>query len=96
MSVRLTALVSRLAERGAAVSEVTAPREDEDPLIGDVEHDSRKVTAGSLFACIRGETTDGHGYAAAAVEAGAVALLVDQPVGLDVPEIVVADVRTMG
>jgi UDP-N-acetylmuramoyl-L-alanyl-D-glutamate--2,6-diaminopimelate ligase len=98
VSVRLTALVSRLAERGAAVIEVTAPRADgadEDPLIGDVEHDSRKVTAGSLFACIRGETTDGHGYAAAAVEAGAVALLVQQPVGLGVPEIVVADVRTM-
>ena len=55
MSIRLTELVSRLAERGTVVSEVTAPGGREavvDPLISDVEHDSRRVSPGSLFACI--------------------------------------------
>ena len=97
MSIRLTELVSRLAERGTVVSELTAAGAKGaavDPPINDVEHDSRQVSPGSLFACIRGEKTDGHIHAAAAVEAGAVALLVDHSVGLDVPEMVVADVRT--
>ncbi len=61
--------------------------------VRDVEHDSRKVTPEALFACIPGAATDGHLHARSAVEAGAVALLVERPLDLGVPEIVVADVR---
>ncbi|MBQ1252506.1 MAG: UDP-N-acetylmuramoyl-tripeptide--D-alanyl-D-alanine ligase, partial [Firmicutes bacterium] len=31
--------------------------------IQSVEHDSRKVTEGALFLCIKGERSDGHDYA---------------------------------
>ena len=57
-------------------------------------HDSRAVTQGDVFACVRGATTDGHDYAPAAVAAGAVALLVDHDLpALRVPQAVVDDVR---
>ena len=55
--------------------------------------DNRRVTPGSVFFCVRGFTRDGHDFAADAIERGAVALVVDHPLGLGVPEIVVADVR---
>ena len=61
--------------------------------VHDVEHDSRRVEPGALFACISGEVTDGHLHATEAVEAGAVALLVERPLALGVPEIVVEHVR---
>ena len=59
-----------------------------------LEHDHRRVGPGSWFACIRGARADGHAFAPAALDAGAVALLVDRPTGLGVPEVRVPDVRT--
>ena len=58
-----------------------------------VVHDSRAVSAGSLFCCIPGETADGHDFAPAAVEAGAVALLCERTVPVDVVQAVVASTR---
>ena len=49
-----------------------------DAVIGDVVFDSREVRPGSLFCCVPGAIDDGHAYAAAAVEAGAAALLVER------------------
>src|SRR4051794_3320943 len=43
-----------------------------------IAYDPRAVTAGALFCCVRGEHADGHDFAAAAVAAGAVALLVER------------------
>lgn len=45
-----------------------------------VELDSRAVHPGALFCCIVGTSGDGHEHAAAAVEAGAAALLVERVV----------------
>jgi UDP-N-acetylmuramoyl-tripeptide--D-alanyl-D-alanine ligase len=57
--------------------------------------DSRQVHPGELFVAMRGETTDGHRYIAAAVEHGAAAILCAQPdseaLGRGVPHVVVAD-----
>jgi UDP-N-acetylmuramoyl-L-alanyl-D-glutamate--2,6-diaminopimelate ligase len=62
-------------------------------LVAGVTHDSRRVEQGMLFACLRGAHHDGHTHAAAAVAAGATALLVDHEVALDVPQVVVDDTR---
>lgn len=43
-------------------------------------YDSRKVTEGCLFICIKGAVSDGHAYAADAAEKGAAALLVQEDV----------------
>ncbi|MFI2478032.1 UDP-N-acetylmuramoyl-tripeptide--D-alanyl-D-alanine ligase [Nocardia xishanensis] len=56
-------------------------------VTGSVEFDSRRIGSGDLFLALPGERADGHEYAAAAVAAGAVAVLAARPVG--VPAIVV-------
>jgi UDP-N-acetylmuramoyl-L-alanyl-D-glutamate--2,6-diaminopimelate ligase len=64
--------------------------------ITSVSMDSRDVRAGALFCCIRGERFDGHAFATAAIEQGAVALLVEQAVeGVpqNIPQFVVSNAR---
>ncbi len=64
-----------------------------DVAVNDVEHDSRRVGPGTLFACIPGRVTDGHRFAGAAAAAGAVALLAERPVRTELPVIAVQSVR---
>jgi len=62
--------------------------------IADLAYDSRRVRAGTLFFCVPGEKVDGHGFAAAAVESGAVALVVERELpGVEVAQVVVGDAR---
>jgi UDP-N-acetylmuramoyl-L-alanyl-D-glutamate--2,6-diaminopimelate ligase len=56
-------------------------------------YDNRLVTPGTLFFCVPGFTRDGHDYADDAIARGAVALVVQRPLGTAVPEILVDDVR---
>ena len=55
--------------------------------------DSRQQLDGRLFVALRGERHDGHDHAAAAREAGAVALMVERPLAVDLPQWRVADSR---
>jgi UDP-N-acetylmuramoyl-L-alanyl-D-glutamate--2,6-diaminopimelate ligase len=73
--------------------QVVRPAGAVDAPIVDATHDSRDVRAGSVFLCVVGERHDGHQFAATAVGAGAVAAVVQHPVAVDVPQIVVRDVR---
>ncbi|HVL89028.1 MAG TPA: UDP-N-acetylmuramoyl-L-alanyl-D-glutamate--2,6-diaminopimelate ligase [Actinomycetota bacterium] len=68
-------------------------RGDAAATVSDLAYDSREVTRGSLYFCIAGARADGHDFAAAAVAAGAVALVCERPLDLDVPQIVVPSVR---
>lgn len=57
-------------------------------------YDNRRVTPGTLFFCVPGFTRDGHDFAPDAVGRGASALVVSRRLdGLDVPQVVVEDVR---
>jgi len=58
-----------------------------------VSTDSRSLEPGALFVALRGERFDGHDHVAQAAERGAVALLVERPLPLPLPQIVVADSR---
>lgn len=69
-------------------------------LVGDpgteitsLAFDNRKVAPGSLFFCVRGLASDGHEFAPAALEAGAVALVCERELGLDAPRLIVDDSR---
>jgi UDP-N-acetylmuramoyl-L-alanyl-D-glutamate--2,6-diaminopimelate ligase len=64
-----------------------------DVEISDLAYDSRAVRPGTLFFCVPGFTSDGHDYAPTAVEHGAAALVVERPLRLGVPEVLVADAR---
>ncbi len=57
---------------------------DIDREVSAVVNDSRKLTEGCLFLCIRGASFDGHDFAAQAAKAGAAVLVVESPV--EVPE----------
>ncbi|MFE1309689.1 UDP-N-acetylmuramoyl-tripeptide--D-alanyl-D-alanine ligase [Streptomyces sp. NPDC058755] len=82
-----------LAEIAAVVGGQTHDIPDPSVQVtGPVVRDSREVVPGTLFAAFVGERVDGHDFAQAVVEAGAVAVLASRPVG--VPAIVVDDVQT--
>ncbi|KRE28668.1 UDP-N-acetylmuramoyl-tripeptide--D-alanyl-D-alanine ligase [Mycobacterium sp. Soil538] len=72
---------------GGRLADVTPEEAAETRVTGTVEFDSRAVGPGSLFLALPGARADGHDYAAAAIGAGAVAVLAARPVG--VPAIVV-------
>ncbi|HEV3094583.1 MAG TPA: UDP-N-acetylmuramoyl-L-alanyl-D-glutamate--2,6-diaminopimelate ligase [Solirubrobacteraceae bacterium] len=61
--------------------------------IAELAYDSRAVSAGTLFFCVPGHERDGHEFAAAAVGAGAAALVVERSLGLGVPELLVDSAR---
>ncbi|SEH75615.1 UDP-N-acetylmuramoyl-tripeptide--D-alanyl-D-alanine ligase [Mycolicibacterium rutilum] len=61
-------------------------------ITGTVEFDSRATTPGGLFLALPGARSDGHDFAATAVEAGAAAVLAARPVG--VPAVVVEPTPT--
>lgn len=54
---------------------------------------TRDVTVGSLFVCVAGARHDGHDYASAAVQLGAVAVVTMRPLTVAVPQIIVSDTR---
>lgn len=62
--------------------------------VSDITHDSSKVSLGAIFCCVVGENADGHNFANVAVANGAVALLVERRVEVDVTQVVVSDVRS--
>src|SRR3954447_21091889 len=70
------------AARDAPPVEVTA-----------LAYDNRLVEPGTLFFCVPGFTRDGHDFAPEAIARGAAALVVQRPLGLGVPEVLVDDVR---
>ena len=61
-------------------------------VTGPAFQDTRRPEPGGLFAAFVGERVDGHEFAPAALEAGAVAVLGTRPVG--VPAVVVDDPET--
>ena len=61
--------------------------------ISDLAYDTRAVHPGALFFCVPGGRHDGHAFAREAVQRGAVALVVERPLELDVVQLVVPDAR---
>jgi UDP-N-acetylmuramoyl-L-alanyl-D-glutamate--2,6-diaminopimelate ligase len=61
--------------------------------VTDLAYDAREAGPGSLYFCIRGSRADGHDFAPEAVANGAVALVVERPLELPVPQLVVEDAR---
>ena len=69
---------------------------DENVEITGLSYNSLTTKQGDMFICIRGEASDGHKYAANAIEKGAVALFCEEKLNINVPQIIVKDTkRTM-
>src|SRR5579862_5838713 len=80
--------LERLAAAMGAAEVVGAPVE-----VLDLVYDTREVTPGALFFCVPGSRVDGHDLAVEAVSHGAVALVVERRLPVDVSQVVVADSR---
>jgi UDP-N-acetylmuramoyl-L-alanyl-D-glutamate--2,6-diaminopimelate ligase len=61
--------------------------------IADLAFDARAAGPGSLYFCVPGSRADGHDFAPEALTNGAVALVVERPLELGVPQIVVENAR---
>lgn len=57
-------------------------------VIGGLASDSRRVRAGDVFFAYSGSANDGHDFVSDAVAAGAVAVVSERPVAVDVPNLV--------
>lgn len=55
-------------------------RGNDEIMVTELINDSRKVTEGSVFVCISGAVSDGHGYAEEVASKGAKALIVEKEV----------------
>ena len=86
--MRLSKLVKSV-EGGCVVFEGEWDRE-----ISALSADSRKSRKNSLFFCIKGENTDSHLLAKEAVKNGAVAIVTERELLIDVPQLLVKDTRT--
>jgi len=62
---------------------------DVDVTVSGLKLDSREVVAGDLFVALSGTREQGHQYVSAAIEAGAVAVLVDESVASDLADVAV-------
>lgn len=70
--------------------------------IGDFENlnieslasDTKNVTENSMFFCLNGSVSDGHNFAVEAKEKGAVVLVVERPLDVDISQIVVENSRS--
>jgi UDP-N-acetylmuramoyl-L-alanyl-D-glutamate--2,6-diaminopimelate ligase len=70
---------------------ISAP--DADPVVGGLTVDSRRVMPGALFIAVPGAVADGHHFVGAAVSAGAIAVVAQDPIETSVPVILVRDAR---
>jgi UDP-N-acetylmuramoyl-L-alanyl-D-glutamate--2,6-diaminopimelate ligase len=61
--------------------------------VHELAYDARAVQPGAVFFCVPGAHADGHDFAGDAVAAGAVALVVERPLDVAVPQVVVTDAR---
>jgi UDP-N-acetylmuramoyl-L-alanyl-D-glutamate--2,6-diaminopimelate ligase len=80
--MRLDGLIAAELDSEAAGVEITG-----------LAYDSREVAPGDLFFCVSGFRSDGHEFAVEAVRAGAAALVVERPLDLGVPEVLVESAR---
>lgn len=98
MPVSLAFLVAELGRRlprSAAELVIGSQLPDAIGQIADVTHNSHEVSGlpSPMFCCVPGLRRDGHDFAGDAVAEGAVAILVERPQRLTVPQLQVRDVR---
>ena len=95
MSVTFNDVLKFIQARNSSVKACVQSQDNFDTEITDVFSDSREVKPGTLFACIKGETSDGHAFVKAAESLGACALLCEHEVDSPLPQIVVGKVRDL-
>ncbi|MDG6881102.1 UDP-N-acetylmuramoyl-tripeptide--D-alanyl-D-alanine ligase [Phocoenobacter uteri] len=66
---------------------------DENICVENISTDTRQAVEKGLFFALKGENFDAHNYLAQAVKQGCVAVVVEQEMEIDVPQLIVKDTR---
>ena len=61
--------------------------------VAGITHDSRNVQPGDIFAAFKGERVDGTRFVSGAKDAGAVAVLCEDALDVELPQLVISDAR---
>jgi UDP-N-acetylmuramoyl-L-alanyl-D-glutamate--2,6-diaminopimelate ligase len=85
--------LTRLVDESPVAGTLLAGPRPSSVDIRTITYDSRRVGDHALFVCVPGLVVDGHDFAEAAVSGGAVALVVERVLPIDVPQLLVADAR---
>lgn len=85
--MKLKALIGKIPGRVETLGDI------ENTEIAALRIDSRRVVPGDLFFCTPGLRMDAHDFAPQAVEKGAAALVVARRLDVNVPQVIVEDVR---
>lgn len=72
--------------------EYTIIQGDENTEVTSLVYDSRKVSPGSVFVCLKGHNADGHLFASSAVELGARTLVVEDTIE-NIPGVTIVKVK---
>ncbi|WP_372762335.1 UDP-N-acetylmuramoyl-tripeptide--D-alanyl-D-alanine ligase [Pseudoalteromonas sp.] len=59
----------------------------------NINTDTRSIGRGEVFLALKGPNFDGHKFVAAAKQQGAIGVIVEHPVEVDIPQFIVADTR---
>lgn len=84
------AQAARLLEAGGCACRIAG---DPAARIAAVSNDTRSIAPGALYVALRGPRFDGHEFAQDAAARGAAAALVERPLAVALPQLVVADAR---
>lgn len=87
--IRTDSVESRLRERDISFSWIGSPPAS----FAALRVDSRRVEPDDLFCAIPGTVVDGHDFVAGAAAAGAGAAVVEHPVDVDIPQLLLPDCR---
>ncbi|MBQ8848507.1 MAG: UDP-N-acetylmuramoyl-L-alanyl-D-glutamate--2,6-diaminopimelate ligase [Candidatus Gastranaerophilales bacterium] len=57
--------------------------------IKGISYNSNTINSHEIFVCLKGEHVDGHNFAQSAFEKGAVALMCEKPLNIEIPQLIV-------
>ncbi|QPB84674.1 UDP-N-acetylmuramoyl-tripeptide--D-alanyl-D-alanine ligase [Pseudoalteromonas rubra] len=72
---------------------LNAPFDGQNRSVSNVNTDTRTISENEVFLALKGPNFDGHKFVAQAQQKGAIAAIVDHPVDVDIPQLVVKDTR---
>lgn len=77
------------------INEISNPEifNEKEVDITGISYNSKTTKKGDIFVCLAGENFDGHEYASMAKDNGAVALMVEKKLDIDLPQIMVESTR---
>ncbi len=57
--------------------------------IKGISYNSNTIKSHEIFVCLKGEHVDGHNFAQAAFEKGAIAIMAERPLNIEIPQLIV-------